>query len=78
VECFGSILFGIALEWVLYKRRTVYALPAGYRRLILSALVYGVQLTMGYFIMLLVMTYSGPLFLSCISGMVSGHVIFFF
>jgi hypothetical protein len=76
VACFGSILFGIALEWVLYKRRTVYALPAGYRRLILSALVYGIQLTMGYFIMLLVMTYSGPLFLSCISGMVIGHVIF--
>jgi len=76
VACFGSILFGIVLELVLYKRRTVYALPAGYRRLILSALVYGVQLTMGYFIMLLVMTYSGPLFLSCVSGMVIGHVFF--
>ena len=76
VACFGAILFGIALELVLYKRRTVYALSAGYRRLILSALVYGVQLTMGYFIMLIVMTYSGPLFFSCVLGMVMGHVAF--
>jgi len=76
LACFGSILFGILLELVLYKRRSVYELPAGFRRLALSALVYGVQLTMGYFIMLLVMTYSGPLFVSCISGMVIGHVFF--
>ncbi|KAL7456153.1 hypothetical protein ACHAWC_007658 [Mediolabrus comicus] len=76
IACFGAILFGVALELVLYKRRTVYALPAGYRRLVLSALVYGLQLTMGYFIMLLVMTYSGPLFVSCVSGMLIGHVLF--
>lgn len=76
IACFGAILFGVALELVLYKRRTIYALPAGYRRLILSALVYGLQLTMGYFIMLLVMTYSGPLFMSCVSGMIIGHVLF--
>lgn len=76
LACFGSILFGIVLELVLYKRRSVYALPAGFRRLILSAFVYGAQLTMGYFIMLIVMTYSGPLLLSCIIGMVIGHVMF--
>jgi len=76
LACLGAILFGIALELVLYKRRSVYALPAGFRRLALSALVYGVQLTMGYFIMLLVMTYSGPLFVSCVTGMVIGHVFF--
>ena len=76
LACFGAILFGIALELVLYKRRSVYALPAGLRRLILSAFVYGVQLAMGYFIMLIVMTYSGPLFVSCITGMVIGHVLF--
>jgi hypothetical protein len=76
IACFGSILFGVSLECVLYNRRTVYALPAGNRRLVLSALVYGLQLTMGYFIMLLVMTYSGPIFLSCVSGMIIGHVLF--
>ncbi|KAL9179401.1 hypothetical protein ACHAXT_008691 [Thalassiosira profunda] len=72
----GSILFGILLEFVLWKRRTVYALPAGARRLCLSALVYGVQLTMGYFIMLVIMTYSAPLFISTVCGMVVGHVLF--
>lgn len=48
----------------------------GTRRLCLSALIYGLQLTMGYFIMLVIMTYSGPLFISTVSGMMIGHVIF--
>ena len=35
----GSILFGIALEFVLYKRRTVYSMKPGKSRLMLSGLV---------------------------------------
>jgi len=72
----GSILFGIATEFVLWKRKGVYSLPAGVHRLCLSALVYGLQLTMGYFIMLVIMTYSGPLFICTIIGMMLGHVCF--
>eukprot|EP01082_Thalassiosira_pseudonana_P012323 g11060.t1 g11060 contig48:59168-61539(+) len=74
--CIGSILFGVLLESVLWKRRSIYSLEPGMRRLILSALVYGLQLTMGYFIMLVIMTYSGPLFVSTIGGMMAGHVLF--
>jgi len=72
----GSILFGILLEFILWKRRSVYALSPGLRRLCLSALVYGVQLSMGYFIMLVIMTYSGPLFICTVGGMMLGHVSF--
>ncbi|KAL7528489.1 hypothetical protein ACHAXR_003372 [Thalassiosira sp. AJA248-18] len=72
----GSILFGIALEFVLWKRRSVYSLSPGMRRLCLSAFVYGIQLSMGYFIMLVIMTYSGPLFLCTVGGMMVGHMCF--
>lgn len=43
---------------------------------IVCALFYAVQLTMGYFIMLVVMTYSTPLFISVILGLVLGHLMF--
>lgn len=72
----GSILFGIVLEFVLWKRRSVYALPPGKLRLCMSALMYGVQLSMGYFIMLVIMTYSGPLFICTVGGMMLGHICF--
>ncbi|KAL7514166.1 hypothetical protein ACHAXN_013268 [Cyclotella atomus] len=74
--CLGSILFGILLEYVLWKRRVVYTMSPGRRRLVLSVLVYGLQLTMGYFIMLVIMTYSGPLFVSVVGGMMMGHATF--
>ena len=72
----GSLCLGILLEYVLRARRRVYALPPGNRRLLMSTLFYGLQLTMGYFIMLVIMTYSGPLFVSTVGGMMIGHVIF--
>jgi hypothetical protein len=31
---------------------------------------------MGYFIMLVIMTYSGPLFISTVLGMMFGHILF--
>ena len=72
----GSILLGILLEFVLWKRRGVYALPPGHRRLLLSTTIYGLQLAMGYLIMLVIMTYSGPLFISTVGGMMLGHMLF--
>ena len=72
----ASLGLGRLLEYVLRARRRVYALPPGNRRLVMSSLFYGLQLTMGYFIMLVIMTYSGPLFVSTVGGMMIGHVIF--
>jgi hypothetical protein len=76
LACLSSILFGILLEYVLWKRIAVYTMMPGRRRLILSVLVYGLQLTMGYLIMLVIMTYSGPLFVSIVGGMMIGHALF--
>lgn len=76
LACIGSILFGILLEFVLWKRRVVYTMMPGRRRLVLSVMFYGLQLTMGYLIMLVIMTYSGPLFVSIVGGMMTGHAIY--
>jgi hypothetical protein len=75
--CIGTIFFGILLELVILRRRKVVtSLKPGYLRLATSTIFYGVQLTMGYLIMLVVMTYSGVLFLSVILGLMGGHVLF--
>ena len=75
--CFFTILFGMALEWVIQQRRvTVNTYAPGYKRLAVSATFYGIQLTMGYTIMLVVMIYSIPLFLSVVIGVVGGHILF--
>ena len=73
----GTLLFGIALEAVIWKRRSfVQSFPVGWKRLTASTLFYGLQLTMGYMIMLVVMTYSGPLFMCVIFGLMAGHALF--
>lgn len=76
LSCIGTIAFGIFTEFVIRKRRTVLKQIAdSRRRLVMSAFLYGCQLTLGYMLMLIVMSYSGPLVLSVITGLVSGHMI---
>jgi hypothetical protein len=73
----GSLVVGVFLEAVIMRRRMVMSsMGAGYRRLAASAMFYGLQLTIGYFAMLVVMTYSGPLFMCIILGIVGGHILF--
>jgi hypothetical protein len=73
----GTILLGVTLEKTIHHRRfVVTTMEAGYRRLGVSALMYGLQLTMGYLLMLILMTYSGPFFISVVLGLVIGHVFF--
>lgn len=75
--CFGTILFGMMVEAIIFRRRkSIVNLQPGTSRLLASAAFYALQLSMGYLVMLIVMTYSGPLFLSCIIGLVLGHVLF--
>ena len=77
--CIGTLAFAIGLEGVIRARRmAVQSMPTGWRQLGVSTLMYGVQLTMGYLLMLVVMTYSGPLFLCVIVGLMIGHVCFNF
>ena len=73
----GTIFFGMVLEAVIAKRRSVVqSFPLGWKRLSISTLFYGLQLTLGYLIMLVVMTYSGPLFMCVIFGLMGGHALF--
>ena len=73
----GSLFVGVLLEAVIMRRRLVMSsMGASYRRLAASAMFYGLQLTIGYLAMLVVMTYSGPLFMCIILGIVGGHVLF--
>eukprot|EP00591_Stephanopyxis_turris_P009522 CAMPEP_0195521334 /NCGR_PEP_ID=MMETSP0794_2-20130614/18474_1 /TAXON_ID=515487 /ORGANISM="Stephanopyxis turris, Strain CCMP 815" /LENGTH=664 /DNA_ID=CAMNT_0040650863 /DNA_START=58 /DNA_END=2052 /DNA_ORIENTATION=+ len=75
--CFGTFFFGFALEAVIKGRRSVAVMVQGkIKRLAVSTLFYGLQLTMGYMLMLVVMTYSVPLFLCIILGLMTGHFMF--
>ena len=75
--CLGTVLFGVAVEYSIRKRQQVIAAMApGRRRLVLSAAFKAVQLFMGYIIMLIVMIHSAPPFISAITGLVIGHVLF--
>jgi Ctr copper transporter family len=76
--CIGTIFVAMALEGIIRLRRFAVAqMPMRtWKRLICSTTFYGLQLTMGYLIMLIVMTYSGPLFLSAILGLMVGHIVF--
>jgi hypothetical protein len=77
--CIGTILLGMLVEAIIYQRRNVMGkmYPKGSKKkMILSAVLYGTQLTFSYVVMLLVMTYSIPIFMSVILGLVSGHVVF--
>eukprot|EP00566_Odontella_aurita_P004557 CAMPEP_0113533452 /NCGR_PEP_ID=MMETSP0015_2-20120614/4614_1 /TAXON_ID=2838 /ORGANISM="Odontella" /LENGTH=781 /DNA_ID=CAMNT_0000432509 /DNA_START=155 /DNA_END=2500 /DNA_ORIENTATION=- /assembly_acc=CAM_ASM_000160 len=75
--CIGTIVLSASLEGVIHSRRRVLAdISPGWTRLAASAGLYGLQLTTGYLVMLLVMTYSGPLFICVILGLMLGHSFF--
>jgi hypothetical protein len=75
--CLGSVVFGAFMEYIIRMRRdVVQTMAPGWKRLGASAIFYGVQLSMGYSLMLVIMIYSVPLFLSVVVGLMGGHVLF--
>jgi Ctr copper transporter family len=73
----GSLFVGGLLEWIIMRRRTVLTVMSpGRSRLFAAAAYYGAQLSLGYLAMLVAMTYSWPLFICIILGIVSGHILF--
>ena len=73
----GSLFVGGLLEWIIMRRRTVLSVMSpGRSRLFAAAACYGAQLSLGYLAMLVAMTYSWPLFICIILGIVSGHILF--
>ena len=77
LACLGTVALGVLVEYSIRKRsQVIAAAPPGRRRLLLSAAFKLGQVFLGYIIMLIVMIYSAPLFISAIAGLVLGHVLF--
>ena len=78
LACFGTILFGIVVELLIKQRQLIVAkIEQRNKKIASSAFLYAIQLAFAYGIMLIVMTYSGPLVLCVIIGLVLGHIICF-
>jgi len=76
VACLGTIALSMLVELLIRKRRVLLSDDKnGKKKMFLSASLYGAQLTISYLIMLLVMSYSGPLFISVVFGLMIGHLV---
>jgi len=74
--CFITVALGILLETILYaRRRAIQSTTHKLKKIAYSTFYYSLQLTLGYALMLIIMTYHGPLVLSVILGIVSGHFL---
>lgn len=74
LACFVTIGLGVVLEGILYsRRRAIQSAKSKRTKILFSGFFYSLQLTLGYALMLVVMTYSGPLVLSVVLGIVVGH-----
>ena len=70
----GTAMLGALLEAVPCIRRRV--LGAGALHRAVDASLYAAQVTVGYLVMLVAMTYSAPLFVAIVVGFVGGHAAF--
>jgi hypothetical protein len=73
---FGTIFMGIAVEFsILGRKKALPHVSDPLARLLVSTTLYGIQLTLAYLLMLVVMTYSGPLFICSVLGLMAGHFV---
>jgi len=81
IGCVGTMLAAIAVEWLVSLRREVlsrdsYKVWLGQAYPLAWGLVYTAQVTLGYLLMLIAMTYSSILFLMVVLGLGLGHMLF--
>lgn len=75
--CFGVFLLGLVIEVLIMVRRTL-SQHEGRRTVARRALLiwlFAANITLGYFAMLVAMTYSAELFMCVLAGMVLGHAV---
>jgi len=76
LACLGTIMVGMIVEFVVRQRPIMIGrVKNTMAKLAISTSFYGTQLTLAYFLMLVVMTYSGPLVLCVVLGLMSGHIV---
>ena len=74
VACLGVLALGILAEALVAFRRS--RAEKGVAGRCEAAMGYGLQLALGYFLMLAAMTYAVELFISAITGVAIGHALF--
>jgi hypothetical protein len=74
VACFGVVALGVGAEALVAVRRS--RAEKGVAGRCEAALGYGLQLALGYLLMLAAMTYAVELFISAITGVALGHALF--
>ena len=82
--CAGTFLMGIVISALGAARKLIWKAQAaspgsrlvGSLRMVFLTLVYMVQMTLAYFLMLLVMTYQAELFIMAVLGLSAGHFMF--
>jgi len=75
----GTVMLAVSVDAIAHvrHRRVIPALAASpVRRRIVDSMLFAAQITTAYFVMLVVMTYSGPLFAAAVFGLTIGHVVF--
>ena len=78
-----TVLGGVSVEGIVYGRRQILAHPFKIRTraaraafALLMVLIYAVQVTVGYLLMLVAMTYQVELFAAVVGGLCLGHAVF--
>ena len=74
VACLGVLVLGILAEALVAVRRS--RAEKGVAGRFEAALGYGLQLALGYFLMLAAMTYAVELFVAAVTGVAIGHALF--
>lgn len=82
LACIFTFFFAIGAEVIIYSRRALQRWSQRHKhgrfrvRTFLHVALFGAQITCGYLLMLLAMTYSVPIFFCVIAGLIAGHVAF--
>lgn len=79
VACFAVALMGIATQGLIAVRPIVQQRASGMSSLAIRSVestMFGVQVALGWFMMLVAMTFSTELFCSATGGLIAGHFLF--
>lgn len=77
--CIGVFFLGLLIEAIIALRRFILGKIVPTKRclhMLVTGILYSVNLTLGYLAMLVAMTYSVELFICVILGLSIGHVVF--